>query len=198
MRAPPRLPPVDTTGYVSCPIDTPLVEFDDKSPLPCIIVTPSSPTEYHIAFHHKDSPLKHVSFAAQQQQKRYQPRTRRAFLAAISPFVDTPPPIPQSFETPVRRYPLKARTRTALVLAVPIFIIACHLLATSLIRSIGLGNSLFGGRLSRGGFSTAAHFRAHREAAPQPIPVPDLSPIPAPDFVEEIAPPQPLAEPLLD
>ncbi|KAF8514999.1 hypothetical protein JB92DRAFT_2916950 [Gautieria morchelliformis] len=169
----PRLPPLDTTGYISCPIDTPLFDFDNKSPLPCIIVTPSSPTEYHIAFHHKSSPLKGASFSAQQlEQQQQQPRARRVLLTALNPFVDTPPPSAQSFEMTPRRLPLKPRTRTALVLAVPIFIIVCHILASSLLRTAGLGNTIFGGSLSRGGFSSAAaHMRAQRDA-PLPVPVP--------------------------
>lgn len=182
-----RLPPVDTTGYVACAIDTPITDFDEKSPLPCIIVTPSSPTQYHIAFHHKDSPLNHVSFAAQQKKLHQEhghqqtPRARRAFLNALDPFVDTPPPLPQVFDidSPPRRFPLKPRIRTALVLSVPIFIVACHLLVTTLVRSVGLG-PFFGGGFSRGGFSSAAaHLRAQRDPSPEPMPEPVPAPLPA-------------------
>jgi len=172
----PRLPPIDTTGYISCPIDTPLYDFDKSSPLPCIIVTPSSPTEYHIAFHHKSSQLKGPSFSAQQIEHQRQPRARRVLLTALNPFVDTPPPSAQSFEMAPRRLPLKPRTRTALVLAVPIFIIMCHLLASSLFRTVRLGSTLFAGSLSRGGgfSSAAAHMRAQRDAKLRAFPAPAL------------------------
>jgi hypothetical protein len=150
--------------------------------LPCIIVTPSSPTEYHIAFHHKDSPLMHVSFAAQQKKllkehdRQQTPQVRRAFLNALGPFVDTPPPLPQVFDVnpPIRRFPMKPRIRTAILLSIPIFIVACHLLVTTLIRNVGL-RSFFGGGFSRGGFSSAAaHVRAQRDSSPEPGPASPL------------------------
>jgi len=188
-----RLPPVDTTGYVACAIDTPIIDFDDKSPLPCIIVTPSESTEYHIAFHHKDSPLKHVSFAAQQQKQRHQreglyqpPRSRRAFLSSIGPFneIQRSSGLPQAFDIdpPTRTSFLKPRIRTALILAIPIFIVACHLLATTLLRSIGQDSPFFGGRFARGGLSSVpAHLRTQRDPQPEPVPMPLPSPVPVPD-----------------
>lgn len=154
--------------------DTPIVDFDEKSPLPCIIVTPSSPTEYHIAFHPKDSPLREISFAAQ-QQKRLQPRARRAFFASLSSLVDPPPPVPQILETPFRRYPLKQSSRLAFLIGIPIFIIICHFLLTTFMRNVGLDSPLFAGPLSRGGLtSNVVHFRAHREEIVQPplVPIP--------------------------
>lgn len=191
----PRLPPLDTTGYISCPIgtlvplsaysvpsntatpvDTPLYDFDKASPLPCIIITPSSPTEYHIAFHHKSSPLKGVSFSAQQlEHQQHQPRARRVFLTAFNPFVDTPSQSAETFDMAPRRLQLKPRARTAVILAVPIFIIMCHILASSFLRTVGFGSTLFAGRLSRGGFSSAAaHMRAQRDAQRQPLVAPVL------------------------
>ncbi|KAF8514877.1 hypothetical protein BU17DRAFT_94144 [Hysterangium stoloniferum] len=183
--------------------DTPLSDFDHKSPLPCIIVTPSSATEYHIAFHHKDSPLKYSKFAVQQEQqgeRQQQSRFRRPFFTAINSLVDSPPALPHSFETTIHRFPNKLRVRTALILAIPIFIMACHLLATMLLRHVGLGHSLFRGTLSRGGFSTAAaaHLRAQRDAQPQPeTTIPEISPgavrIPTADHLNQAADLQPIA-----
>ena len=68
---------------------------------------------------------------------------------------------------PPRRSLFKPRARTALVLAIPIFIIVCHILASTLLRSVGLAGSLFGGRLSHGGFSGAAvRMRTDRDPPP--------------------------------
>ncbi|KAF8592783.1 hypothetical protein K439DRAFT_1656171 [Ramaria rubella] len=175
-----RLPPVDTSGYISCPIDTPLIDFDKQSPLPCIIVTPSeSATEYHIAFHHKSSPLAHKNsiFLTQQQQAQPRPRARRAFLTAINPF-ESPTASDSPFEAIPRRIP-SFKPRTALVLAIPIFIIVCHILASSLLRSVGFAGTIFGASIARGGFSSAAaHMRAQRDqVAPSerlPAPTPAL------------------------
>ncbi|GJJ07196.1 hypothetical protein Clacol_001396 [Clathrus columnatus] len=156
---------------------TPILDFDEKSPLPCIIVTPSTPTEYHIAFHPKDSPLQQLSFAAQ-QQKRQQPRARRAFLASLSSFVDPPPAVHQALETPFRRYPSKQSSRLAFLIGIPIFIIICHFLLTAFMRNVGLGSPLFTGPLSRGGLtSNVVHFRAHRDGIAEPEPAPLASSI---------------------
>lgn len=71
-------------------------------------------------------------------------------------------------DPPQRRFLLKRRVRTTLVLSIPIFIVACHLLATTLIRSVGLG-PFFGGGFSRGGFSSAAaHIRTQRDPQSEP------------------------------
>lgn len=114
-------------------LSLPLV--DEKAALPAIIVTPSSPigeTDFSIAFlapPSKPTLYERVSAAVSRIPK----------VSSLKPLrlpskIKLPPsPYSTHFDTPSTAWSLKARASTTILLAILIFIMACHLLMHSLV-----------------------------------------------------------------
>jgi len=99
-----RLPQRLDYNLIPAPLDLSLPLATEKSPLPAIIVTPSSPTdsEYYIAF--------------------LKPPPKPSMRERLSPFLEP-------FQA---QLPLKART--TIVVSLLLFVLVCHLLAHLAVR----------------------------------------------------------------
>ncbi|OCH95966.1 hypothetical protein OBBRIDRAFT_787815 [Obba rivulosa] len=132
--APPRLnrlPQRLDYQLIPAPLDLSRPLVDEKSPLPAIIVTPSSPShegDFCIAF--LSPPPKPTLFERLQSTVPALPQ----FQAYLPSQIQLPPsPFKASFDhSPASAWSLKARARTAIVLMLLLFIMACHLVLHSL------------------------------------------------------------------
>ncbi|KAF7794551.1 hypothetical protein EIP86_005685 [Pleurotus ostreatoroseus] len=129
-----RLPLRLDYTLIPAPLDLSRPLVDEKSPLPAIIVTPSSPsgeTDFCIAFiapPQKPSVRERVSTALAKVPKL-------SFHRRLPSEIQLPISKNEYAEPPSPSWSIKAKARTVILLTILVFIMACHLILHSMVSA---------------------------------------------------------------